>query len=279
MKRVIWFVLFCSIMIIQSTYAQNKVTEQQKSEYAKGNRDRDFLKEYIEALKVDGQTEILNDVIDEYLMTLPFNERYVGENLSDFMEYVTRVDARTFIDIIKNWEKLSLSQEQADQVAVKVDNMCKMDLFNVMMEKEEENGKRPAKDYTDLQTILKKSSIPISDMRRYMIDMWQCWGKNDVSGMIQVLGKMVGDSDSSQEYEKNGNSLSLDTMFEGVVIGNMMNYVLEECNLDQCSQILEIMDHAIEKNGRTGRMEMFARMRDNFEGKDDDGNGRGVIGK
>ena len=27
------------------------------------------------------------------------------------------------------------------------------------------------------------------------------------------------------------------------------------------------MDHAIEKNGRTGRMEMFARMRDNFEGK------------
>lgn len=199
--------------------------------------------------------------------TLPFNERYVGENLSDFMEYVTRVDARTFIDIIKNWEKLSLSQEQADQVAVKVDNMCKMDLFNVMMEKEEENGKRPAKDYTDLQTILKKSSIPISDMRRYMIDMWQCWGKNDVSGMIQVLGKMVGDSDSSQEYEKNGNSLSLDTMFEGVVIGNMMNYVLEECNLDQCSQILEIMDHAIEKNGRTGRMEMFARMRDNFEGK------------
>ena len=146
MKRVIWFVLFCSIMIIQSTYAQNKVTEQQKSEYAKGNRDRDFLKEYIEALKVDGQTEILNDVIDEYLMTLPFNERYVGENLSDFMEYVTRVDARTFIDIIKNWEKLSLSQEQADQVAVKVDNMCKMDLFNEMMKKEEENEKRPAKD-------------------------------------------------------------------------------------------------------------------------------------
>lgn len=266
MKRVIWFVLFCSIMIIQSTYAQNKVTEQQKSEYAKGNRDRDFLKEYIEALKVDGQTEILNDVIDEYLMTLPFNERYVGKNLSDFMEYVTRVDARTFIDIIKNWEKLSLSQEQADQVAVKVDNICKMDLFNVMMEKKE-NGKKPAKDYTDLQTILKKSSIPISDMRHHMIDMWQYWRKNDVSGMIQVLGKMFGGLGPSQEYEKNGTSLSLDVMFEGVVMGNMMNYVLEECNLDQCNQILEIMDHAIEKNGRAGCMEMFARMRDNFEGK------------
>ena len=78
---------------------------------------------------------------------------------------------------------------------------------------------------------------------------------------------MFGGLGPSQEYEKNGTSLSLDVMFEGVVMGNMMNYVLEECNLDQCNQILEIMDHAIEKNGRAGCMEMFARMRDNFEGK------------
>ena len=62
-------------------------------------------------------------------------------------------------------------------------------------------------------------------------------------------------------------SLDLDTVFEGVVIGNMLNYMLEECDEEQCNQILEMLDQAIVKNGRDGFMEMFTKMRDNFEGK------------
>ena len=58
MKKIIWFVFLGMIMIVQPVCAQNKVTEQQKKEYEKGNRDRNFLKEYIVALKADGQTEI-----------------------------------------------------------------------------------------------------------------------------------------------------------------------------------------------------------------------------
>ena len=72
MKKIVWFMFLCCIMVGQPVWAQNKVTEQQKVEYDKGNRDQKFLKEYIEALKADGQTEILNDVVDEYLMVLPF---------------------------------------------------------------------------------------------------------------------------------------------------------------------------------------------------------------
>ena len=57
MKKIVWFVFLCCIMVGQPVWAQNKVTEQQKVEYDKGNRDQKFLKEYIEALKADGQTE------------------------------------------------------------------------------------------------------------------------------------------------------------------------------------------------------------------------------
>ena len=61
---------------MQWVNAQSKVTEQQKSEYARGNQEPKFLKEYIDALKADGQTDELNDVVDRYLMVLPLNERY-----------------------------------------------------------------------------------------------------------------------------------------------------------------------------------------------------------
>ena len=47
----------------------------------------------------------------------------------------------------------------------------------------------------------------------------------------------------------------------------MLNYMLEECDEEQCNQILEMLDQAIVKNGRDGFMEMFTKMRDNFEGK------------
>ena len=94
-------------MVGQPVWAQNRVTEQQKVEYDKGNRDQKFLKEYIEALKADGQTEILNDVVDEYLMVLPLNERYSGGNLSDFVEYITHMNTKTIVDIIENWDKIS----------------------------------------------------------------------------------------------------------------------------------------------------------------------------
>ena len=263
MKKIIWFVFLGMIMIVQPVCAQNKVTEQQKKEYEKGNRDRNFLKEYIVALMADGQTEMLNGAVDEYLMVLPLNERYTGENLADFMEYIIRVDARAFIDVIENWDKISLNREQADKVVEKIDNVCKMDLFNAVVKKGEEG----VKDYGVVQAVLQKSGIPISNTRRQMINMWQCWRVNNLAGMILALEKMVVKLDPIQKCGNGVTSLDLDTVFEGVVIGNMLNYMLEECDEEQCNQILEMLDQAIVKNGRDGFMEMFTKMRDNFEGK------------
>ena len=105
---------------------------------------------------------MLNRAVDEYLMVLPLNERYTGENLADFMEYIIRVDARAFIDVIENWDKISLNREQADKVVEKIDNVCKMDLFNAVVKKGEEG----VKDYGVVQAVLQKSGIPISNTRR-----------------------------------------------------------------------------------------------------------------
>lgn len=262
MKKIIWLVFGVMMVTAQSICAQSKIM-QQKEEYERGNRDINFLKEYIITLKAEGQTELLYNVMDEYLMIIPLNERYVGDNLMDFMEFIIYVNARSFIDVIENWSELSLKEEEVNKVVEKIDNMCKMDLFNATINKEKEG----IKDYGCVQMALEKSAIPLSNTRRQIIRMWQCWRNNDVGGMIRSLKKMVVPSASSQKDENSVPGLDLDTMFEGVVVGNMLNYMLEGCDQEQCCQILEILDQVIALNGHNGFMEMFSKMRDNFEGK------------
>lgn len=253
-------------MVGQPVWAQNRVTEQQKVEYDKGNRDQKFLKEYIEALKADGQTEILNDVVDEYLMVLPLNERYSGGNLSDFVEYITHMNTKTIVDIIENWDKISFTEEQADKIVEKIDNVCKMDLFQVIM-KEREDEKGPIMDCSSLQTALRKSGIPVSNVRRQTIEMWQYWQVKDITGMIGAFENMFVESEASPKEKAGNGVLDLETMFNGVILGSMVNYILEESNLEQCTKILDIMNLVVEKNDNSIFVDMIAKWKDNFEGK------------
>ena len=266
MKKIVWFVFLCCIMVGQPVWAQNRVTEQQKVEYDKGNRDQKFLKEYIEALKADGQTEILNDVVDEYLMVLPLNERYSGGNLSDFVEYITHMNTKTIVDIIENWDKISFTEEQADKIVEKIDNVCKMDLFQVIM-KEREDEKGPIMDCSSLQTALRKSGIPVSNVRRQTIEMWQYWQVKDITGMIGAFENMFVESEASPKGKAGNGVLDLETMFDGVILGSMVNYILEESNLEQCTKILDIMNLVVEKNDNSIFVDMIAKWKDNFEGK------------
>ena len=266
MKKIVWFVFLCCIMVGQPVWAQNRVTEQQKVEYDKGNRDQKFLKEYIAALKADGQTEILNDVVDEYLMVLPLNERYSGGNLSDFVEYITHMNTKTIVDIIENWDKISFTEEQADKIVEKIDNVCKMDLFQVIM-KEREDEKGPIMDCSSLQTALRKSGIPVSNVRRQTIEMWQYWQGKDITGMIGAFENMFVESEASPKEKAGNGVLDLETMFDGVILGSMVNYILEESNLEQCTKILDIMNLVVEKNDNSIFVDMIAKWKDNFEGK------------
>ena len=266
MKKIVWFVFLCCIMVGQPVWAQNRVTEQQKVEYDKGNRDQKFLKEYIEALKADGQTEILNDVVDEYLMVLPLNERYSGGNLSDFVEYITHMNTKTIVDIIENWDKISFTEEQADKIVEKIDNVCKMDLFQVIM-KEREDEKGPIMDCSSLRTALRKSGIPVSNVRRQTIEMWQYWQVKDITGMIGAFENMFVESEASPKEKAGNGVLDLETMFDGVILGSMVNYILEESNLEQCTKILDIMNLVVEKNDNSIFVDMIAKWKDNFEGK------------
>ena len=247
---------------MQWVNAQSKVTEQQKSEYARGNQEPKFLKEYIDALKADGQTDELNDVVDRYLMVLPLNERYLGENLNYFIEDINSLQARSFTDIIKHWKDIHLTANQVKKVVKKLNDVCKMTFFQTFFQEGNEKG-MPAVDCSLLLAVLSESEIPVPGIRRRLIEMWQGWRNKKIDSMIPAFEGFVGGVEKSNEE----GDLQLDLMFDGVVLGSMLNYILEECNFDQCSRMFEIMDRAIKKNGRTGLWELIGKSRDNFEGK------------
>lgn len=85
--------------------------------------------------------------------------------------------------------------------------------------------------------------------------------------MIVAFEQLISYPLVIQVDEKAGNDFQVDLMMDGVVLGNVMNYILEKCNFDQCSKMFKIMDQAIEKNGRDGFWDMIGKSRDNFEGK------------
>lgn len=265
MRRAILYVFLCIITAGQVVTAQSKVTEQQKSEYAKGNQDPKFLKEYIEALKADGQEDALNDVVDRYLQVLSLDKRYDSENLTYFIAYVNKLDAKSFTDIIEYWGDIQLPEEQAGKIVEKINNVCKMTFFQALFQ--ERDGKEcPDIDCVGLLTALKESKIPVPALRCQFIEMWQSWKEKKMDDMIRVFGQIVAQP-SLQKGDKGENGFQFDLMMDGAVLGSMMSYVLEECNLEQCTKVLEIMDQAIEKNGREGFWDMMGKIRDNFEGK------------
>jgi hypothetical protein len=266
MKSIVYCLILCFVGLGQFAKAQSKVTEQQKTEYTKGNQDPKFLKAYIEALKADGQEDALNEAVDRYLMVIPLNERYARENLAYFLEYINDLSAKSFTDVIEHWGDIHLTGEQAEKVAGKINEVCKTTFFQSLF-REREGIECPDVDCSSLVAALEKSEIPVPRVRRRFVEMWQNWKEKKVDHMIVAFEQLISYPLVIQVDEKAGNDFQVDLMMDGVVLGNVMNYILEKCNFDQCSKMFKIMDQAIEKNGRDGFWDMIGKSRDNFEGK------------
>ncbi len=133
--------------------------------------------------------------------------------------------------------------------------------------KEREDEKGPIMDCSSLQTALRKSGIPVSNVRRQTIEMWQYWQVKDITGMIGAFENMFVESEASPKEKAGNGVLDLETMFDGVILGSMVNYILEESNLEQCTKILDIMNLVVEKNDNSIFVDMIAKWKDNFEGK------------
>lgn len=264
MRIIVGCLMLFFIAIGQFVDAQNSVTGKQKIECEKKNWNIELLKETITTLQEKGQMDSLSGIVDEYLMTLPVKERYTGGNLAYFLEYIKSLDASSLLDVIKNWENIPLNELQKEQIVKKIDDVCKTILFEALY-RNNEGIKCPDVDCSNIQQMLKESNVPVSKFRISLINMWQGWRNQNVDNMIQSFRQII--FSESAEVVDRGGSRQIDLMFDASVLGYMLNFILEKCNLVQCSRMLEMIDSSVEKNRQEGLGDIVKKVRDNFEGK------------
>ncbi|WP_455510168.1 hypothetical protein [Butyricimonas paravirosa] len=256
MYRCLNMVLVCMSLILAggiSVYGQHSI-EQQRSAFDKGNRDPKFLKEYVEALKVKGEKDELEKVLDCYLMSLPFEQRYTGENVTDFITYVKNWEAKSLLDVVENWDKLSLDDVQAQLIVQKIGQVGPTAVVTWKAEKHEFSDlKMP--DFTLLQKSLSNSTIPVMRTERGLIDMWQSYVRNDVAGIIRDMKVWF-----SEPIKLNG-------IFDWVMFGDIGSYLLEECNLEQCKEVISMMTKALNDYNKNGSLSTVEKLKDDFVGK------------
>lgn len=254
--------LLCILTTGQGVNAQSRLTEQQKSEYAKGNQDPEFFKAYIDALKAGGQEDGLNDAADRYLMALRLEERYTEENLHYFLEDINSLQARSLTDIVEHWKDIRPTAARTAEIVKKINAVCQAAFLQAFFQNGNDKP-TPDVDCSSLLRALNASEIPVPETRRRLIEMWQNWRGKKTDDMIAALERII----SLQENGNKEEAPPFDPISDGIALGNMLNYILEECHLDQCSKMFAILDRAVEKNGREGFWDMIGRMRDDFEGK------------
>lgn len=228
--------------------------EQQRSEFARGNRETKFLKAYTEALKAAGQTDALDTVVDCYLMSLPFEQRYTAEHVNDFVAHVRRADALSLLDIVEHWDRLALTDDQKSAIVAKIDQTCPGAVFAWVTGKEN-NPELEMPDFTLLHQALSRSALPLSVSKRALIAMWQSYCNRDVAGVIRELKTMFS------------KPVRFDGMFDWLMFGYVGNYLLEESDLPQCKEVIAVLEKAMDVPDKSMDLLTVEKLKDDFIGK------------
>jgi len=254
---IVWLVL---LFFMPACELAAQVTEAQRNEYAKGNRNPVFLKEYIDALKVGGgDGKELEGVVECYLLSLSQEERYELANWGYFVEGINSLDSKVLVDVLRCWKSLTVEQQR--EVVNKVDVTYRRECFqSLFVEKRNEN--RPPIDCSEILAALKEYKIPVSAVRICLMEMWEAWGKEDMNRMVTDFEKLLALPIVTQ-----GENASFDMMQDWVILGSMLNYMLERCTFDQCTKLLDVMNIAVKQYDNDAFGDMLGKIRDDFEGK------------
>lgn len=254
---IVWLVL---LFFMPACELAAQVTEAQRNEYAKGNRNPVFLKEYIDALKVGGgDGKELEGVVECYLLSLSQEERYELANWGYFVEGINSLDSKVLVDVLRCWKSLTVEQQR--EVVNKVDVTYRRECFqSLFVEKRNEN--RPPIDCSEILAALKEYKILVSAVRICLMEMWEAWGKEDMNRMVTDFEKLLALPIVTQ-----GENASFDMMQDWVILGSMLNYMLERCTFDQCTKLLDVMNIAVKQYDNDAFGDMLGKIRDDFEGK------------
>lgn len=188
---------------------------------------------------------------DSCLIQVPLELRYKGENLEKFLNGIDGVEAVSFVELLKNWPKLSFSVEEQQRILDKVEGNISQSLFAYIAQEVEKQDRR---EFSDIYSLLKFSQVPVRSVTLYNLDYIRLKSKGDVEGLITKLNEMVQEG------------LCPGTMIDWVALGHILEYVLDKTDLIQSRKMFEISGMALKQHPDRDFLP-WKKARENFEGK------------
>lgn len=258
MKRMLCFCIL-SIVFIFNNYlvvcAQDVDLNQLRTTFDSGERSVKFLENYWNALRPSTEADSLkSEVLNSYLLALSVDERYKVERLEDIINYVQNIEAGIFVDLVKHWDSLVVTDDLQKRLVEKIEQTFIESCFTQLTQDSEDT------DYqlfllNGLEESLKISSIPLSQYRVYSIMLWNSFVRKKINECVNNMVQLLG-------VEK----LAWNGMYDFMILGVIANYILENCTLEQCEQMISAFDNCMVKNG----LEDYTWLKDMkncFEGK------------
>ena len=172
--------LVVAVFAFMSGWGQANVLEQQKKEFEQGKRDIDFLASYIANLKESKERQALSRALDCYIVLLPEEQRYAEQSVQDFISYIDYQESQVCLDYIKNWDKLTLSEEQVKQMSPKMEVMILWPVFHWMTSPAEKKPAQP--DCEEIVLLLENNNVAaVSPTCKTLLEMWQLYKRNATS--------------------------------------------------------------------------------------------------
>ena len=252
-KKVVLLVV--AVFAFMSGWGQANVLEQQKKEFEQGKRDIDFLASYIANLKESKERQALSRALDCYIVLLPEEQRYAEQSVQDFISYIDYQESQVCLNYIKNWDKLTLSEEQVKQMSPKMEVMILWPVFHWMTSPAEKKPAQP--DCEEIVLLLENNNVAaVSPTCKTLLEMWQLYKRKDIDKMVKLFVGML----------QSGGSVS--GIVDIGVIGYLVNYLLEETNVSQAQEIQSALENLLKDDSlERSKASLLKGWNDDFTGK------------
>lgn len=240
--------LFISMFWIVLPLAAQSDVEKYTERFNNGEREITFMREYITLLEKNKKIVLLERVADAYLSQVPIDERYKDSNLALFNKGVKDYRAKSFRDLMENWEKYA-TKENSTQLNEKVKQLYFSILFDCSLNKKasgDEFKKQMAEDIKHLET-------PTRELCTTLLDLHTATEKEDIAAILTITKERVSKL----------STLTLEGWKEALVLGTAFNYVLEKGDLSQSKELLASLTPLKNKDKKN----YIDSLCDNLEGK------------
>ena len=245
-KKVVLLVV--AVFAFMNGWGQANVLEQQKKEFEQGKRDIDFLAYYIANLKESKERQALSRALDCYIVLLPEEQRYAEQSVQDFISYIDYQESQVYI---KNWDKLSLSEEQVKQMSPKMEVMILWPIFHWMTSPAEKKPAQP--DCEEIVSLLDNGNVAtVFPTCKTLLEMW----RKDIDKMVKLFVGMLQAG------------LNVSGIVDMGVAGYFVNYLLEETNVSQAQEIQSALENLLKDDSlERAKAASLKGWNDDFTGK------------